>query len=181
MKDRSCLNNHWSTPRDFHSILDQILSFTPEFDPCPLGNDIEIFNGLTAEWPESVYLNPPYTAKDKSAFILKAIEQASKGTNTIALIPVSTSTVLYHDHIIDRPHYPLRGRLKFEGITSDGKWANAGAGIGRHPANDFDWAPSDFVIKHGQHDSMLVIIQSETGNRWSDTQLDQVKTISKKK
>ena len=119
MKNRN-LNNHdnWETPRDFYDQLDSEFNF--DFDPCPLFAD---FDGLAVEWGESNFVNPPYSKKLKDAFVKKAIEESNKNKLCVLLLPVSTSTVLFHDYI--QPNAKeirfVRKRLLFKGINTFGQ------------------------------------------------------------
>lgn len=119
MKNRN-LNNHdnWETPKDFYDQLDNEFKF--DFDPCPLLAD---FDGLTIEWGKSNFVNPPYSKKLKDAFVKKAIEESNKNKLCVLLLPVSTSTVLFHDYI--QPNAKeirfVRKRLLFKGINTFGQ------------------------------------------------------------
>jgi hypothetical protein len=75
---------------------------------------------------------------EKEAFVLKAIEESKRGKLCVMLLPVSTSTKLFHDHI--QPNLTairfIRGRIKFVGVNTKGELVD-------------DKTP--------MHDSMLVI------------------------
>ena len=62
-------------------------------------------------------------------FVLKGIEESRKGKLCVFLIPASTDTVLFHDHI--QPNATsiefVRGRLRFEGYNNRGEFCNAPA------------------------------------------------------
>lgn len=143
MKNRKPTHDDWKTP-DW--LLAEIREeFGEFFDPCPLNAD---FDGLSVEWGAVNYINPPYSRKLKEAFIRKAFEESQKDKVCVMLLPVSTSTVIFHEII-----YPyaeirfLRGRVKFEGVNSRGERV---------------------TNKCGQHDSMLVIFRKrkrENGTR----------------
>jgi len=140
MKNRNL--NHiddWATPEDFYKNLDDFYHF--DFDPCPLGHDITKWNGLEIEWGERNYINPPYSRKLKEAFVIKAIEESKKGKLCVMLLPVSTSTTLFHNYILPNAQSIefIRGRIKFRGINTFG----------------------DFVTKTaGMHDSMIVVFDT---------------------
>lgn len=94
---------------------------------------------LEVERWKSNFINPPYSRKLKEAFVKKAIEESKKWKTCVMLLPVSTSTVLFHDYI--KPNAKeirfLRGRVKFWWINT--KW--------------------EYVDnKCGMHDSMIVIL-----------------------
>jgi hypothetical protein len=132
MKNRTKIHDNWETPR---WLLNNIKTeFGDFFDPCPLS---QTFNGLNIEWAQINYINPPYNRKDKEAFITKAYNESQKGKLCIMLLPVSTSTKIFHDMILPFAEIRfLRGRVKFKGYNSKGKYVEN---------------------QCGQHDSMLVI------------------------
>jgi site-specific DNA-methyltransferase (adenine-specific) len=106
-------HNNYPTPLSFYNKLNEEFNF--DFDPCPLNHDISEWDGLKIEWGKSNFVNPPYDRKNKEAFVLKGIEEHKKGKTVVFLLPVSTSTKLFHEHIL--PNNPeirfLKGRLKF--------------------------------------------------------------------
>ena len=127
------MHDNWKTP-DW--LLDEIKQEIGDFfDPCPLNAN---FDGLSIEWGKRNFINPPYSRKLKEAFINKAFEESKKGKLCVMLLPVSTSTKIFHEII--KPNAKeirfLRGRINFEGINSKGEKV------------------SD---KCGMHDSMIVI------------------------
>lgn len=132
MKNRLKIHDNWETPKEFLDNLKK--EFGEMFDPCPLDNQ---FDGLKIEWAKVNFVNPPYDRILKEKFIEKARKEQLKGNTSIMLLPVSTSTRVFHEVI-----YPnceirfIRGRLKFKGYNSKGIWVKD---------------------KCGQHDSMLCI------------------------
>ena len=136
MKERKPIHDNWKTPADLYQKLNDEFHF--DFDPCPLNHDMS-WNGLTVEWGKNNFINPPYSRKLKEAFINKAIKEGLKGKTCVCLLPVSTSTVLFHDYILPNITEPIRfirGRVKFEGINTNGELVSN---------------------KCGMHDSMVVI------------------------
>jgi hypothetical protein len=71
----------------------------------------------------SNFVNPPYNRKDKEAFVRKGIQEAARGKRVVLLLPVSTSTALFHDYI--KPNAKeirfVRGRVRFTGINTKGE------------------------------------------------------------
>ena len=99
MKNRNLKHSdNWKTPESFYSELNKEFDFN--FDPCPYTNDEPEFDGLSIEWKERNFINPPYSRKLKEAFVIKAIEEANKGKLCVLLLPVSTSTKLFHEKIL---------------------------------------------------------------------------------
>ena len=138
MKNRN-LNHkdHWATPKEFYDKLNEEFDFN--FDPCPLHSK---FDGLVIDWKERNFINPPYSRKLKEAFIRKAFEESKKGKVCVMLLPVSTSTKIFHEIIY--PNAELRfvkGRIAFEGVNTFGKKVGKGS------------AP--------MHDSMVVIFKTK--------------------
>jgi len=95
-------------------------------------------DGLKIEWGKRNFINPPYSRKLKEQFVIKAIEESKKGKLCVMLLPVSTSTKLFHDYI--QPNAKevrfVKGRIKFVGTNTKGEFVN-------------DKAP--------MHDSMIVV------------------------
>lgn len=141
MKNRNLkVDDNWKTPEWFYDQLNAEFGF--DFDPCPY-NDGEINDsndGLLMEWGSVNFVNPPYSRSNKEAFVLKAIEESRKGKICVMLLPVSTSTKLFHDHI--QPFASeirfVRGRIKFEKFDHI-------TGLFYTPKNG------------GMHDSMIVV------------------------
>lgn len=158
MKNRNL--NHvddWKTPQDIYNKLNDEFGF--DFDPCPFQHDINKWDGLDVEWGGVNYINPPYSLKLKTAFVKKAILESKKGKTCVLLLPVSTSTILFHDFI--KPNSKdirfLRGRLKFQGINSKGQLVNY-----PNPTKEkiiFDGKEIPLHVKdQGMHDSMIVVM-----------------------
>ena len=141
MKNRNLDHkDNWATPKEFYNKLNEEFGF--DFDPCPF-NDGEITpdkDGLLIEWGNMNFVNPPYSRKLKEAFVKRAVEFKRKGKSSVMLLPVSTSTALFHDWILpnaDDIRF-VRGRVKFEGVNTFGvKVSN----------------------KAGMHDSMIVVFK----------------------
>lgn len=99
MKNRNLEHkDDWATPKDFYEKLNQEFQF--DFDPCPFQHDTSLWDGLNVEWGGVNFINPPYSRALKEAFVKKAIEESKKGKTCVMLLPVSTSTVLFHDYIL---------------------------------------------------------------------------------
>jgi site-specific DNA-methyltransferase (adenine-specific) len=116
MKNRKKEHDDWATPQEVYDILDNEFKFT--FDPCPLNHK---FDGLKTDWSKSNFVNPPYSRELKEAFIKKAYEESLKGNTSVLLLPVSTSTKIFHEIIY--PNAEIRfwkGRIKFLGINGGG-------------------------------------------------------------
>jgi len=137
MKDRNLIHSdNWKTPDYLYNELNSEFNF--DFDPCPFNHNIELWSGLDIEWKQRNFINPPYSRKLKEAFILKAIQESEKGKLCVMLLPVSTSTKIFHDHILPNKKEIrfIRGRVKFQGINTKGEFVTE---------------------KCGMHDSMIVV------------------------
>jgi hypothetical protein len=130
MRDRNIkTNDNWATPDSLINELEY--EFGPLFDPCPLFHNIKDWNGLEIEWNDKNYINPPYSKKIKEQFILKAIEESKKGKLCIMLIPVSTSSKIFHDYILPNKKEIrfIRGRIPFSTINEAGQLVKNGTGM----------------------------------------------------
>lgn len=132
MKIRKKIHDDWETPPELLKELGK--EFGKMFDPCPIH---PYFDGLNINWRKKNFINPPYDRKLKELFIRKAYSESKKGKLCVMLLPVSTSTKIFHEVI-----YPfaeirfIKRRIKFIGINSKGEKVDN---------------------KCGQHDSMMVI------------------------
>lgn len=137
MKNRNLVHkDDWATPNYLYDELNKEFDF--DFDPCPFMHDIELWNGLDISWGKRNFINPPYSRKLKEAFVKKAIEESKLGKLCVMLLPVSTSTVLFHDYILPNKKEIrfIFKRVKFSGYNTKG----------------------EFVTNNcGMHDSMIVI------------------------
>jgi site-specific DNA-methyltransferase (adenine-specific) len=147
MKNRSLNHSdNWETPKELYDALNDEFNF--DFDPCPISHiDItEDKDGLLIEWGNSNFINPPYSRQLKEAFVKRAIEYSKKGRTCVMLLPVSTSTILFHEQILPNASDIrfLRGRVKFIGINTFGEKVST---------------------KAGMHDSMIVVFNN-SGKIW---------------
>jgi site-specific DNA-methyltransferase (adenine-specific) len=115
-------DDNYATPPELYNELNKEFNF--DFDPCPYNEEEIINDGLKSNWGKSNFVNPPYSQKLKEAFIKKGIEEMNKGNTSVFLIPVSTSTKLFHDYI--KPNVSeirfLKGRVKFGKIDNNGNF-----------------------------------------------------------
>jgi hypothetical protein len=150
MKNKSNnFGDDWATPPFFYNRLNEIYHF--DFDPCPLNHDITLWDGLKVDWGLRNYVNPPYSRDLKEQFIRKSLDEMNNGKFVIMLLPVSTSTKIFHDLI--KPYGVIefiRGRIPFIGINSKGEYVNWHLWDRKAPEGAIH------VKNSGQHDSMLV-------------------------
>lgn len=136
MKNRNLNHSdNWATPKEFYDKLNAEFNF--DFDPCPLHSE---FDGLQIDWGLTNFVNPPYSRNLKEAFVKKAIQQKSLGKTSVMLLPVSTSTKLFHDHILPNSNEIrfVEKRIKFLGVNTKGEYV---------------------TNKAPMHDSMIVIFK----------------------
>ena len=145
-------NNDWETPRYFYDPLHKKYRF--DFDPCPIDWDGDpATDGLKIDWGKRNFVNPPYSLKLKTAFVMKALEESRKGKLCILLLPVSTSTDLFKLHIepmVKGKINFLHKRLKFAGIDKKGRYVNWEHGTRPLPPN------VETISNSGTFDSMLI-------------------------
>lgn len=120
MKDRNLPHSDsWGTPSYIYYPLNEEFNFN--HDPCPINGT----DGLITEWGTRNFVNPPYSFKLKAEFVNKAVEEMKKGKLCVLLLPVSTSTRLFHDIILTNITEPVRffkGRIKFKGYRTNGEY-----------------------------------------------------------
>lgn len=139
MKNRNINHSdNWQTPPELYNTLNNEFKF--DFDPCPLNHNLNLWDGLEIEWGKSNFINPPYSRKLKSLFVKKAIAESKKNKLCVLLLPVSTSTILFHDYILPNKKEIrfIKRRVKFIGY------------------NTFGVKVSNIA---GMHDSMIVILK----------------------
>ena len=134
MKNRNLQHSdNWATPKELYDKLNAEFNF--DFDPCPLNST---FDGLNCDWGKVNFINSPYSRKLKEAFVIKALEESIKGKLCVLLLPVSTSTKMFHKVILPNAKEIrfLEGRVRFLGINTKGEYV---------------------TNKTPMHDSMIVI------------------------
>jgi len=84
--------HYWLTPPDLMAKMNDEFSF--DFDPCPYPKP-EGFDGLTCEWGQSSYVNPPFGSiihqgkkKGPTAWARKAIAEQKKGKQVVLVYPI---------------------------------------------------------------------------------------------
>jgi hypothetical protein len=84
--------HYWLTPPERYAALDAEFGF--DFDPCPYPLP-DGFDGLTCEWGQSNYVNPPFGSiihegrkKGPTAWVRKAIAEHRKGKTVVFVYPI---------------------------------------------------------------------------------------------
>lgn len=124
--------HYWLTPPELMQSLQ--LEFDFNFDPCPYPKP-ENFDGLTAEWGERNYVNPPFGSvigadgkkKGPTAWARKAISENEKGKDVVLVYPIDKWVLML-----------LKAGAEVRNL-GDVKWCatedgSAGKGTGRHIA-----------------------------------------------
>lgn len=123
--------HYWLTPPELMEALEAEFNFN--FDPCPYPLP-EGFDGLTCEWGEKNYVNPPFGSiihngkkKGPTAWARKAIIEADKGKDVVFVYPIDKWVLM----LIERAS-EVRNLKDVPWLaTEDG---SRGKGIGRHVA-----------------------------------------------
>jgi len=84
--------------------------FSKCFDPCP---SVPAFDGLSIEWHQVNYVNPPYS--DKLNWIRKALIEKKKGRTSIFLLPSRTGSLWFHFVKRVAKIRFIKGRLTLDG------------------------------------------------------------------
>ena len=90
--NRADQRHYWLMPPDKLKPLQDEFNF--DFDPCPFPKP-EDFDGLTCEWGQSSYVNPPFGSvmhqgkkKGPTAWARKAIAENQKGKGVVLVYPI---------------------------------------------------------------------------------------------
>lgn len=127
--------HYWLTPKDVYDELNREFIF--DFDPCPYPKPDD-FDGLTCEWGQSSYVNPPFGSiihqgkkKGPTAWVRKCIEEWQKGKTVVLVYPVDKWVLMLTKAIVgDKGEIRNLGDIKWV-ATEDG---SVGKGTGRHIA-----------------------------------------------
>lgn len=118
--------NDWETPQELFDLLGRDYRFT--LDACATKTNAKCArffspeeDALTQDWGgETVWCNPPYSAKQQDAFVKKCFEESRKpGTTVVALLPARTDTNRFHRYIYGRAEIRfVWGRITFVGAEN---------------------------------------------------------------
>ena len=123
--------HYWLTPPDVYAMLNAEHSF--DFDPCPYPMPAG-WDGLTMEWGQSSYCNPPFGSimhegkkKGPTAWARKAIAESQKGKRVVLVYPIDKWVLML---LAAGAKVTNLGDVRWL-ATEDG---TAGKGTGRHIA-----------------------------------------------
>lgn len=130
--------HYWLTPWDapeFQRLADEFGPF--DFDPCPYPKPDD-FDGLTCEWGQRNYVNPPFGSimhegkkKGPTAWVRKAIAEFEKGKLVVLVYPIDKWVLMLIKAIFgDCGNIRNLGDVRWR-ATEDG---SQGKGTGRHIA-----------------------------------------------
>jgi hypothetical protein len=129
--------HYWLTPPDLYNELNKEFNFN--FDPCPYPLPVG-FDGLTCEWGESNYCNPPFGSiihegkkKGPTAWARKSIEEFKKGKDVVMVYPMDKWVLMMIEAGAEIRNLKDVKWLATEDMTP-------GKGTGRHIAC--------FILKH---------------------------------
>jgi len=129
--------HYWLTPPDLYNQLNEEFNFN--FDPCPYPLPTG-FDGLTCEWGESNYCNPPFGSiihegkkKGPTAWARKSIEEFKKGKDVVMVYPMDKWVLMMIEAGAEIRNLKDVKWLATEDMTP-------GKGTGRHIAC--------FILKH---------------------------------
>lgn len=123
--------HYWLTPPEIFTELNAQYAF--DFDPCPYPKPDD-FDGLTSEWGQSSYVNPPFGSilhegkkKGMTAWVRKALAEQAKGKRVVLVYPIDKWVLML-----------VKAGAKISNL-GDVKWlatedGSAGKGTGRHIA-----------------------------------------------
>lgn len=123
--------HYWLTPPELMEELQGEFAFT--LDACPYPKPDE-FDGLTSEWGDSTYVNPPFGSimhegkkKGPTAWARKCIMEAAKGKTVVMVFPIPKWILMLMESGAEVRNL---GDVKWC-ATEDG---SQGPGIGQHIA-----------------------------------------------
>jgi len=138
--------HYWLTPPELYKQLNDEFHF--DFDPCPFPKP-ENFDGLSCEWGNSNYVNPPFGSiihegkkKGMTAWVRKAIAEWEKGKLVVMVYPIDKWVLMLLKTILGE-HGEVRNLGDVKWLATEDR--SAGKGTGRHIAmfvlRPKDWKP----------------------------------------
>jgi hypothetical protein len=134
--------HYWLTPEELMQQLRDEFEF--DYDPCPYPKP-EDYDGLTADWGQSSYVNPPFGSvpyednngkikkRGVTAWVRKAIQEYLKGKDVTLVYPIDKWVLML---LAAGAEVRNLGDVKWEAIED----RSAHKGTGRHIAC--------FILRH---------------------------------
>jgi len=123
--------HYWLTPPELYESLDKEFKF--DFDPCPFPLP-DGFDGLTCDWKNSNYVNPPFGSiihkgkkKGATAWVRKAILENAKGKDVVLVYPIDKWILM-----MIKAGAEIRNLGDIRWLATEDQ--SAGKGTGRHIA-----------------------------------------------
>lgn len=129
--------HYWLTPWDDPVFIALKEEFGPFFDPCPYPLP-DGFDGLTCEWGQRNYVNPPFGSivhqgkkKGPTAWVRKAIIEWQKGKLVVLVYPIDKWVLMLLKAILGE-HASVRNLGDVRWLAKED--GSQGKGTGRHIA-----------------------------------------------
>jgi len=123
--------HYWLTPPELYESLDKEFKF--DFDPCPFPLP-DGFDGLTCDWKNSNYVNPPFGSiihqgkkKGATAWVRKAILENARGKDVVLVYPIDKWILM-----MIKAGAEIRNLGDIRWLATEDQ--SAGKGTGRHIA-----------------------------------------------
>lgn len=123
--------HYWLTPKELYQSLDNEFHFT--FDPAPYPRP-EGFDGLSIDWGNSNYVNPPFGSvvidgkkMGPTAWARKAITEYQKGKKVVMVYPIDKWVLMLLEHCTE-----IRNLYDVKWVAIEDN--NSHMGTGRHIA-----------------------------------------------
>lgn len=105
--------NNWATPKEVFHPLDDIFHFDLDVCADSMNHKTPTYisekeDALLCKWAGVCWMNPPYERGKINSFMKKAWQEYCEGTQIVALVPASMSSVWFH-------RYALKGRIYIYG------------------------------------------------------------------
>jgi phage N-6-adenine-methyltransferase len=115
------MNDNWSTPIELFNELHEEFGFNLDACASDWNHKCENYfteedNALKQDWYPfgSVWMNPPYSGNQLSAWVKKAHEESLKGGYIVGLVPVRTETGYFQNYCLKYAELRfIRGRVHF--------------------------------------------------------------------
>lgn len=110
--------NNWATPKEVFHPLDDIFHFDLDVCADSMNHKTPTYisekeDALLCKWAGVCWMNPPYERGKINSFMKKAWQEYCEGTQIVALVPASMSSVWFHRYALKGRIYIRQGRIRF--------------------------------------------------------------------